>query len=168
MDVIDEILAREGGFVDHPSDRGGPTNWGITHDTLAQHRGRDVTVDEVRQLTRGEAREIYEATYINAPRFNQINYQPLRDLVIDCGVNHGTRRAARWLQQAAGVTDDGIVGPITLRAVNERNDGRELYRKLLAQRCRFFGQLITRDRAQAAFAAGWLDHRVAHFIESTP
>lgn len=168
MTIIDEIIAREGGFVDHPSDRGGPTNWGITQATLSEYRGRDVTVDDVRQLTRDEAREIYEITYINAPRFNQIHYQPLRDLVIDCGVNHGTRRAARWLQRAAGVGDDGVVGPITLRAVNERSDARELYRKVLATRARFFGRLITRDRAQAAFAAGWLDHRVAAFIEGTP
>jgi len=49
---------------------------------------------------------------------NQIEDGRLRALVVDAGVNHGVRRAAKWLQRAAGVEEDGIVGPRTLAAVN--------------------------------------------------
>jgi lysozyme family protein len=142
--LLDDILRREGGFVDHPADRGGPTNFGITQATLA----------------------IYRELYLRGPGFDRIECDALRALLLDCAVNHGTGRAARWLQQAAGVTVDGRVGPVTLAAVN-RQDGARLYRAVLAERCRFYGRLITRDPSQAVFAAGWAS-RVAEFIEATP
>jgi len=164
--LIDDILRREGGFVDHEDDRGGATNYGITQDTLARRRGHPVSVEDVRNLTRSEAIEIYAALYVLEPNFDKIKHDDLAALVVDCGVNHGTARAARWLQAAANVTVDGIVGPVTLAAVNSQ-DGKALYRAVLAERCRFYGQLITRDTSQAAFAAGWAN-RVAEFIEKTP
>ena len=164
--IIGDIIAREGGFVDHPADRGGPTKFGITRQTLAAHRGRDVSIEDVRNITMDEAREIYAARYIRGPRFDQIGHPALMALVVDCGVLHGTRRATRWLQAAAGVKDDGVVGPLTLRAVNG-GDGPALYRRVLASRCRFIGTLVTRQPSQAAFAAGWAN-RVARFIEDTP
>lgn len=164
--LIDDILRREGGFVNHAADRGGATNYGITQETLASWRGRSVSVDEVRDLTEDEAREIYAARYVVEPRFADIEDEDLAALVVDCGVNHGTNRATQWLQQAAGVTVDGQVGPVTLAAVNGKN-GHTLFRAVLAERCRFYGKLITRDPSQAPFAAGWMA-RVAEFIEETP
>ena len=165
-DLIDDILRREGGFVDHPADRGGPTKYGITQATLANHRGRPVNVDDVRNLTETEAREIYEKLYLRQPKFDRIEYRPLQALLLDCAVNHGPVRATMWLQQAAGVLDDGVIGPVTLEAVHKM-DGGLLYRRVLARRCRFYGRLVTRDPGQAAFAAGWAA-RVAEFIEETP
>jgi len=164
--IIDAILRREGGFVDHPADRGGPTKHGITQATLANHRGQPVNVDDVRNLTEAEAREIYEKRYLRQPKFDRIEYRALQALLLDCAVNHGPVRAASWLQQAAGVVEDGVIGPITLEAVHKM-DGDLLYRRVLARRCRFYGRLITRDPSQAAFAAGWAA-RVAEFIEETP
>jgi lysozyme family protein len=164
--LLDDILRREGGFVDHPADRGGPTNFGITQATLAVWRERAVSAEEVRTLSADEARAIYRELYLRGPGFDRIECDALRALLLDCAVNHGTGRAARWLQQAAGVTVDGRVGPVTLAAVN-RQDGAQLYRAVLAERCRFYGRLITRDPSQAVFAAGWAS-RVAEFIEATP
>jgi len=161
--LIAEILRREGGFVDHPDDRGGATNHGITQDALMQWRGRPVTVEEVHNLTEEEASDIYIARYVIAPGFDGIEHGPLTMLVVDCGVNHGPARASRWLQGAAGVTVDGMVGPVTLEAVNSQ-DGAVLYRAVLAERSRFYGRLIARDPSQAVFAAGWAN-RLAEFIE---
>lgn len=165
-DIIDAIIRREGGFVDHAADRGGATNHGITLQTLSEHRGQEATVDDMRNLTEHEAREIYVQRYVNDPNFYQITHPELRALIIDCAVNHGPVRAAMWLQQAAGVLDDGVVGPVTLDAVNS-NPGEMLYLHVLADRCRFYGKLITRDPSQAAFAHGWAN-RVAEFIEAAP
>ena len=58
---------------------------------------------------------------------------------------------------------DGILGPVSLEAIN-RLDSDVLYRQLVAARCRFYGQIITRDPTQAVFAAGWAN-RIAEFIE---
>lgn len=166
LELIDDILRREGGFVDHPEDRGGPTKYGITQATLADWRGETVSAEDVRDLTEAEAREIYLRLYVRDPRFDRIQHPRLRHLVVDCGVHHGPARAARWLQRAAGVTADGAVGPITLQAVAQASGG-ELYRQVLARRTRVIGRLITRKPSQAAFAAGWAA-RTAELIEETP
>lgn len=162
-DIINEILRREGGFVDHPADRGGPTNYGITMATLSQWRGRQVTTDEVRNLTESEARRIYLQEYLIRPGFNRLTNPKLQALVVDCGVNHGVSRAAKWLQRALGVTEDGVLGPVTLTAAQEAS-ARLIYARVLATRARFYGRIITDDPQQAAFAAGWA-HRLAEFIE---
>ena len=163
--IIDAILRREGGFVDHPADHGGPTKYGITQWTLKQYRGRSVTVGDLRALVESEARLIYQRLYISGPGFDRITGQRLRALVIDCAVNHGPSRAARWLQAAAGTRVDGVFGPLTLAAVNAAEE-EPLYKRVLAQRCRFYGQIIARNPSQAAFAAGWTA-RLAEFIEET-
>lgn len=162
-EIIDGILLREGGFVDHPADKGGPTNHGITQATLAEWRGRPASVDDVKSLTASEAREIYRETYIVRPGFLGIQSEAVRALAVDCAVNHGVKRAVQLLQEAAHVFTDGIFGPNTRDAVN-RMTAAVLYRRLCAARVRLYGQIITKNPSQAIFAAGWCN-RVADFIQ---
>lgn len=164
--MLDRIIAREGGFVNHPADRGGPTNYGITQRTLSEARGMPTTLADVRNLDESEARAIYTSRYIIEPGYAGIADDDLLDLVVDCAVNHGPARATMWLQQAAGVRDDGVLGPVTRAAVDAAY-AAHLYRAVLAARCTFYGRLISRDTSQAVFAAGWAA-RVAEFIEATP
>lgn len=152
--LIDEILASEGGFVNHPNDKGGPTNHGITQATLAAYRGRPVTLDDVRNLSATEAREIYLRDYVTGPGFDRIQHPLLRYCVVDFGVNSGTGRAARFLQQVAGVRQDGAVGPITLKAVNAL-DGERAAVRYIARRMRFVARIVGSNRSQAAFILGW-------------
>lgn len=162
-DIIDEILRREGGYVDHPADKGGPTHHGITQATLAEWMGRPASVDDVRRLTEHEAREIYRETYITRPGFLAIENEHVRALAIDCAVNHGVKQAVKLLQRAARSFPDGILGPNTLASVN-RMTASVLYRRLCAQRVRLYGEIVTKNPSQAVFAAGWAN-RVAEFIE---
>jgi len=69
--ILDRIIRREGGYVNHPADRGGATNFGITAQTLGNWRklGRPATVAEVMALTETEARAIYRQQYIAGPGF---------------------------------------------------------------------------------------------------
>jgi lysozyme family protein len=161
--IIDEILRREGSaYTNHASDRGGPTKYGITQKTLSMYRGRDVTPEEVRALDEPEARTIYSTLYIYRPNFHQINDESLQALLIDSAVQHGPDRASKWLQSAAGVNPDGIIGALTIAAVN-RAEARKLYSEVLASRMKFYGRLITDNPGQAVFAAGWMN-RLAEFV----
>lgn len=164
--IIDDILRREGGYVDHPSDRGGPTNHGITQATLAEWRGKPVTVADVMALTSTEAREIYRETYITRPGFLAIENDAVRALAVDCAVNHGASQAVKLLQAAARVFTDGIFGAVTRDAVN-RMTAAVLYRRLCAARVRLYGEIITKRPSQAVFASGWMN-RAAEFIEDSP
>jgi len=163
--ILDDILRREGGYVNHPADRGGPTKYGITAQTLGSWRklGRPATVAEVQALTETEARAIYRQNYITGPGFEAITHPGLLHLLVDAGVHSGPRRAVQWLQAALGITADGVIGPKTRAALTAADQG-VLYGKVLGQRLRHLGQLITHDPRQSAFAAGWMN-RMAEFVE---
>ena len=98
--ILDDILRREGGYVNHPADRGGATNFGITAQTLGAWRklGRAATAAEVQALTETEARAIYRQQYITGPGFETIAHPALLHLLVDAGVHSGPKRAVQWLQ----------------------------------------------------------------------
>jgi lysozyme family protein len=164
-EIISRIIAREGGYVNHPADKGGPTNMGVTQATLADWRGKSVAADDVRALTREEAVAIYRARYLVEPKFDQIADAALRELVVDCGVLHGAGRAARWLQQAVAAKIDGKVGPQTLAAVNAA-DARVLGIRLTAIRVRALADIVAGNPTQLVFLRGWT-RRAVEFLERT-
>ena len=163
QDIIDGIIKREGGYVNNPADRGGPTKYGITLKTLTAWRNRIVPPEYMAGLEEHEARAIYYSEYLVKPGLDKINSVFVRAFVLDSAVQHGPKTAIRWLQKIVRVPVDGILGPVSLEAIN-RWDTDVLYRMMLAERCRFYGRLITNDPTQAVFAAGWAN-RIAKFIE---
>ncbi len=162
--AIDRILEREGGYVDRPEDRGGPTKFGITLETLVSWRFPNrVTPEDVRELRIEEAREIYRARYITGPKFHELSDVRLFGLLADSGVNHGPQRAVMWLQAAAGAKVDGSMGSQTLAAVS-RYDASTLYKRILCARLRFYAHIVAKDRSQAIFIEGWVN-RSCEFVD---
>lgn len=147
---IGPILEAEGGFVDHPNDPGGATNMGITFNTLKSWRQPDsITVDDVRNLTEDEAKQIYRANYWNA-----IGCDDLPDgvdlVTFDFGVNAGPGRSVKTLQRVIGVKDDGAIGPITLAAV-AAVEPEHIVRRFGELRMEFYRRLSTFP----TFGKGW-------------
>ena len=148
--LFDRLIAHEGGYVNHPRDPGGETNWGITKRTALANGYSG----QMRQMTREQAREIYYCAF-------WLRYQcdELPDAVswqfFDAAVNHGNGNAARMLQRAAAVADDGIVGPATLSAVSKLPEN-DLLMRFNAERLRFYTKLST----FGSFGKGWV-RRVA-------
>lgn len=158
------IFESEGGYVYNPRDPGSHTNMGITIYTLSDYRKKECTPDDVKNLTKEEASEIYRSNY----------WEPLScddlpagvDLsVFDMGVNAGVLRAAKILQKIVGARPDGIIGSQTLLAVNEyiKAHGVE---KLLSDykdaRLAFYRSLDTYD----VFGGGWTNRAFITYIES--
>ncbi|MEX2649522.1 MAG: glycosyl hydrolase 108 family protein [Alphaproteobacteria bacterium] len=162
-DLIESILVNEGGYVDHPADRGGPTNHGITLATLSDWRGAPVTAADIEALTRDEARRIYRRRYIEDPKFDRIADPDLRRVVVDAGVLHGTSWASRRLQEIASAAVDGVIGDRTLAKVNGHPDPDELRRAFVRRRIVAIGRIVQRDPSQAVFVVGWLN-RATSFI----
>lgn len=161
--LIGDILRREGGFVNHPADRGGPTKHGITQRTLSEWLGRTASVEDVKTLEEDTAREIYERNYYRAPRLDTLP-ERIRPLVFDCSVNHGPRRAVMFVQNVVNeagfgpVDVDGTLGPQT-RRVTENADaemGPFLVNALVDERKAFYASLIANDPSQAVFERGWM------------
>ena len=168
-EIIDRIIEREGGdrFTDRPSDRGGPTKFGITQRAWVEHRTRRPMTtrnlpDHVRDITLQHARAFYFVEH--AAPFAFIYDDQLRELVIDCSVNHGKLRATKWLQEVAGVVADGVIGPVTKPAVNMRP--YNTYAELLRRRFKFYAQIAS-DQLPAdpdlPNLRGWIN-RACEFI----
>lgn len=161
--LLDGILEREGGFVNNPADRGGPTNYGITAATLGEWRrlGRPATAEEVKAMPVSEARAIYTWRYI-AP-FASIPFDELRAQLIDYGVNSGVTAATRALQRVLHVPVDGIIGPRTLAALMAQ-DWRFVNDALVAMRVRHFVLIAQHDPSQRDFFFGWIARAVGFLV----
>src|SRR6185369_618430 len=124
-ELIDELIEREGGYVSHPADKGGPTRFGIT-EAVARAHGYQGAMAE---LPREEAAAIYRRLYWLRPRFDQVaeRASKLAAELFDTGANMGPAVAATFLQRALTAlnrggkdlpdqTPDGRIGPATLSA----------------------------------------------------
>ena len=166
-DVLDELLVREGGFVNHPDDRGGPTNHGITQATLSACIGRPATIDEVINLTADSARKIYLQLYYYRPHLDLLTNDAVAAQVLDFGVNSGPATAVQHLQRMVGAKDDGALGPLTVAAVDqyiELYGVRATIGLYLVRRLRFLAEIVRTKPTQRTFAAGWMN-RVAEMLE---
>lgn len=167
---IDEVLQREGGFVNHKANRGGPTKFGITQKTYSHYLGHKASLQEVKDMTLDTAKEIYERNYFTGPRINTLP-EPPRTFVLDMSINHGPKTAIKILQRvtnAAGfgpITIDGVVGPNTRSAVEnaQTSMGNMFQNALVEERIRFYESIIARDPTQEVFRKGWIN-RAKSFI----
>lgn len=117
------VLVHEGGYVNHPADPGGETNKGITYRVYnAWRRGRGLPIQSVRHITDDEVAAIYKAQYWDAIRGDDLP-SGVDYCVFDFAVNSGPSRAAKFLQGAVGVSQDGAIGNLTLDAVRKRDAG---------------------------------------------
>lgn len=160
-DLIDRVLVREGGYVDHPSDRGGPTNMGIMHQTLAAWRGRPVTESDVRDLTKDEARAIYRVNYFTKPGLDIVPDSATQELLFDYSVNAGPAAAVKALQKAVGTIADGVIGPVTRQYVRAVTNWEAMFYRIKCIRAEHFIRILATP-SQSVFANGWAN-RLAEF-----
>jgi lysozyme family protein len=146
-DALRHVLRWEGDYSNHPQDRGGATKFGITARTLSEWLGRPVTTEDVRDLEFDDVVPIYRERYWDACSCSGIPHG-IDLLIFDSAVNQGPNRAKRLLQRALGVTEDGIIGPITMRAI-QTMDPQRLASELVAQRAAHYASL------QSTFHLGW-------------
>lgn len=161
-EIITDILASEGDrFTDDPIDRGGATKYGVTQRSWDNYCTRFFPAlrgVSVEHLTEDAARKFYAAMYVRPLAW--IEDIQLRALVVDSAVQHGAPRAVKWLQSAALVPPDGIVGPTTRFAVNNR-DG--LFFDVFGTRMEFYADILARDPTQTKWARGWFK-RLRRFL----
>ena len=110
------VLKHEGGFVNHPRDPGGMTNLGVTKKVWEDFVGREVDEREMRALTPDVVKPLYKKNYWDKIKGDQLP-SGVDYAAYDLAVNSGTGRAAKYLQQIAGVHADGVIGPKSMEAI---------------------------------------------------
>jgi lysozyme family protein len=150
--IVKFTIAEEGLFGVDPDDPGGATNYGITIGTLRRWRApAPVSVEDVRDLTMGEAINIYRAWYWMLPKISELP-AGINCTVFDFGVNAGQGTSIRMLQACIGAGTDGVIGPKTLAAAAAVNDRVDMIDKLAAKQADYYRGLSTFWK----FGKGWL------------
>ena len=175
---LDELIVREGGFVDHPNDKGGATNYGITQ-AVALANGWN---GRMQDLSIAFAKRIYRQRYWSAPGYDKIAAMGLPLLaaeMFDTGVNMGPTTQGKWLQRWLNalcgqypkyvhITVDGDVGAGTRGAIAYLIGKRGLKPTQDAlvdavncsQGARYL-ELVEGREANEAFIWGWLTSRIS-------
>lgn len=159
--AISEVIQREAGYVDRPTDRGGPTKYGITLRTLEQWRAAPVTAADVAALTLDEAKQIYTARY--AAPLLRLEFMPdLFRLLLDIAVLSGPGTAIRALQETLNrisgngyLAVDGVLGQKTVMAAVRKAPG-VIVQELVRARCRTLIRIVEGDRSQLEYLEGWV------------
>lgn len=147
-EALRRLLHHEGGYVNHPSDPGGPTNFGITLADFRRYVKADATAADIKMMKVEHAKAIYRTKYWNALRCDALP-AGLDYAVFDYGVNSGTGRAAKVLCAVAG-TGGGAVNDVTLAHVRAREPA-----KLVAAVCDERLAFLKRLKTWPVFGTGW-------------
>lgn len=155
-EALDLVFGHEGGYSNVKTDSGGPTKYGITHKTLAAHRGvKSVTAEQVKNMTRKEAEEIYATGYWPQSGGDLLPVG-LDYAAFDFGVNSGPYRAVTTLQKLVGTKVDGIVGPQTVAAVRAYPGGCvQLIKDYCDERMKFLRSITNKKTGFPVNGRGW-------------
>lgn len=151
------IYENEGIYSDHPHDLGGETHYGLTRNFLN-------SINYVGDPNLLEAKEIYKEHFWN--KFELDNYALVVSLSFgDALVNHSDSAAIKIIQYALDVKVDGIIGPITKRALKKQHNSMRFWRRYREFRVRYYVK-ISKYRNNKTFLIGWLlrVHRVSEFL----
>lgn len=170
FEIAESITGRnEGGYANNPADTGGETYAGIarnhwpkwegwkTIDFIKRKHGKTANIinkeaSHYIELTNAIS-QFYKKNFWDVLKLDSVNDQQLANSVYDFGVNSGTSRSAKFLQQSAGVNDDGIIGKQTLYAVNSA-DRKVIYYDFNKRRETFYKSIAKGNQAQ--FLKSWL------------
>ncbi|QTD55806.1 glycoside hydrolase family 108 protein [Parasphingorhabdus cellanae] len=173
--LIDEVIAIEGDYSNHPADRGGPTRWGVTERVARRHG----YTGDMRHFPYVEAVAIYKSNYWSRPGFDKIaaHAPHLAQELFDTGINMGPTIAIGFLQRALNalnrngqdfgdIKNDRKIGPQTIGALQQflskRGTSGEmvLLKAVEALQGERYIKLAEQRPANEAFLYGWLANRV--------
>lgn len=165
QNAFEEVIKIEGGYSDHPYDRGGKTMYGIT-EKVARINGYD---GKMKDMELEIAQKIYKERYWDLLKLDQVESQAVAEELFDTSVNMGHLTATKFIQQTlnllnrnqknySDLTVDGIFGKITLNTLNSLlpKDEVSILKCLNGFQFERYKDIMIRDPRQEVFARGWL------------
>jgi lysozyme family protein len=144
--VLDGTNLKACGYVNDPDDKGGETKFGIA-------KNSNPMID-IKNLTWQDAKNIYYNKYWLAGSCDRFDKR-IAILHFDGCINHGISRASKLLQKAAGVLDDGKIGPVSISVIN-KCDPISICNTVCDLREQFYENIVNQNASQAKFLKGWL------------
>lgn len=158
--LIPHILKYEGGYVNDPDDLGGATCKGVTFKTY-KHYCRVVgkpspTIGDLKRLSDEEFTDILRTLYWSVCKADFIESQSIANMLVDWAWNSGNATAIKHFQRVLGVKDDGVIGNVTLTAINSRSP-LPLFGELRQARIDYLNGITKSRPANGKFIKGWLN-----------
>lgn len=147
-------------FVDVPNDRGGATKMGVTLSTWRKigydkDKDGDIDVEDLKLITKEDViNKVLKPYCWNKWKADDINNQSIANLLVDWLWTSG-KWGIIYPQQILNVKPDGIVGKITLDAINNNKDKKNLFNQLWNRRLKHFQDIVKKDPSQKKFLRGW-------------
>ena len=158
--LVPHILKWEGEYVNDPDDLGGATNMGVTLTTYkayCRRKGYPVpTQERLENLSKEEFTEILKTMYWDACKADNIESQSVANSIVDWAWNSGTSTAVKEVQRTLGVAADGIIGNITLAAINSHSP-LPLFGKIKQARIAYIERICAARPANLKFYKGWMN-----------
>ena len=147
------LIDIEGGYVNDPLDLGKETKFGITKRFYPHLNIKNLTIDQ--------AKEIYYRDYWSPNKYDKIRSNKVAEKVFHTTVHTGSRQSHIILQRALhsvgnqDITEDGILGDITLKAIN-KSRADHLLPALRSELAGFYRLIVANKPSQSKFKNGWL------------
>jgi lysozyme family protein len=170
-DAIKKVLEHEGGYIFHEADRGSHTNFGVTIGTYNQYmtaktgKPYSATVDEIKNMSPTVAIDIYKKLYWDKIQGDKIRKYTVALAIFDQAINRGVSSAVKQAQRVvkkldpmgfAKITEDGVMGPNTLAALNSIAE-KPFIDNYLSESKLFYQNIVQRNPSQSVFLTGWLN-----------
>lgn len=162
LEAIEHILKIEGGYVDHPNDPGGATNFGISLRFYNAKIDDKATKLTIQALNKKEAVQIYYDHFWKGSKYESLS-KNLASKMLDMAINMGHSQANKLLQRACRacgykLVDDGIIGNQTIGKAKEATDMNEqaLLAAVRASQAYYYRLLVAKNSKFKSFVNGWL------------
>jgi len=146
---VDRVLEHEGGYVNDPADPGGETKFGISKLTFPN-------VD-IASLTRADAIRLYYEHYWRRIKGDQIISNELALQIFDMAVNAGPVVACQLIQEIVGTKQDGVIGSVTLAAMDRYHSVAGMIERYKFLRARHYCRIVSRNHSHVRFLMGWIN-----------
>ena len=162
------IIAKEGGYIDDPYDKGGATKYGISSRFI---KANDLKIKDVRELTLLQAKEIYSIFFWQPLKIDKINDSTVQLFLFDTAVNCGKEKAVFLLQESinsiSNIAVDGRIGNETIGTCNSITSQPKQYKLLkqllLSKRIAYYVHVVNVDESQRKFLRGWVNRALEVF-----
>lgn len=144
------VLKSEGLYSNNPKDPGGETMMGVTKSAWSTYLKRPIEDGEMAKLTVADITPFYKALYWNKSKCPDLP-TGIDYMAFDASVNMGVGQSIRLLQKSLGCVPDGVIGPNTMKLINE-TDVSNMIDKYSAQKELFYRSLALFN----TFGKGWL------------
>lgn len=149
----------EGGFACDPDDAGGATNKGVTIAVFREYVNPDATVSDLRNMTDAQWRYIAKGKFWDKCGGDKILNQSVAELIVDWCFNSGLGMIKK-VQGIVGTKADGVVGPLTISAINSNPNQRRLHYLIKSARIAYLATIVQNRANNLKFYDGWIN-RVA-------